>query len=127
MNLENLGMRDKMAFQHTIAIHPETTKLQLTHVLDGIRTALDEHPMVETSTRRVRLTKLSPTSIELEVFAYILTINAERFLAIQEELLLRILDVIEKSETSTALPSQVMLVNRDTVASQSRSAGKSSS
>jgi MscS family membrane protein len=83
--------------------------------------------MVETSTRRVRLTKLSPTSIELEVFAYILTINAERFLAIQEELLLRILDVIEKSETSTALPSQVMLVNRDTVASQSRSAGKSSS
>jgi MscS family membrane protein len=127
MNLENLGMRDKMAFQHTVAIHPETTKLQLMHVLDGIRALLAENAMVETSTRRVRLTKLAPTSIELEVFAYILTINAERFLAIQEELLLRILDVIEKSETSTVLPSQVVLVNRDTVASQGRSAGKASS
>lgn len=127
INLENLGMRDKMWFQHTIGVRSETTRDQMSRLLEGLRRLLAENPMVEPTTARVRLVRLSPPSMDLEVFACVLTTDKLQFLEVQEQLLLRILEVVEESGTATAFPSQVVYLNRDLARIQGRKAGTSES
>jgi MscS family membrane protein len=121
MNLENLGMRDKIRFRHIIGLRTETTSQQLNFVLEGLRALLAGHHYVEAQTSRVNFVKLGPSSMDLEVFAYVLTNVLERFLVIQEELLVGALAIVERSGTATALPSQVVYMNRDPTASRNSS------
>ena len=122
MNLENMGMRDKIRFRHIIGLRTETTSQQLTFVLEGFRALLAGHHSVEADTSRVNLVQVGPSSMDLEVFAYILTNVPERFLVIQEELLVGALAVVERSGTATALPSQVVYMNRDPASNRSSAA-----
>jgi MscS family membrane protein len=74
---------------------------------------MSAHPQLESSTLRTRLIRFGDASLELEAHAYVLTRDAEVFLEIQEELLLRIMDIIEASGTAVALPVQAAPVARD--------------
>jgi MscS family membrane protein len=130
MNLENLGMRDKIRFRHFIGLRIETTGQQLNFVLEGLRALLAGHHYVEAETSRVNFVKLGPSSMDLEVFAYVLTNIHERFLVIQEELLVGALAVVEKSGTAPALPSQLVYMHRDpasSLGSSSTTAGQQTS
>ena len=120
MNLENLGMRDKILFRHTIGLRSDTTSQQLNSVLHGVRTLIALHTHTEPPTARVNLVKLGPASMDLEIFTYVLTNENERFLEIQGELLAGILGIVEKSGTATSLPSQVVYLSRDSAAVRPR-------
>ena len=113
MNLENFTMRDKILFRHTIQLRYETSADQLRFVIAGIRRLLYEHPKVETASARVRFTGLKDSGLELEIFAYVLETDYAVFLAIQEDLLLRFMGLIEESGTSFAFPSQTTYIARD--------------
>jgi MscS family membrane protein len=113
MSLENYTVRDKILFRHTIEVRYETSADQLRFVIAGIRRLLYEHPRVETEGARVRFVGLKDSALELEVYAYILETAYTVFLAIQEDLLLRIMDLVEESGTSFAFPSQTTYVARD--------------
>ena len=104
MNLENLAMRDKMWFRHTVGVSLETTRDQMERLMDGLRGLLAHHRMVEPFTARARFVRLGPASMEIELSAYILTTDGAQFLEIQEELLLGTLKVIEGSGTAVAIP-----------------------
>ena len=104
MNLENLAMRDKMWFRHTVCVSLETTGDQMERLMDGLRGLLAHHRMVEPFTARARFVRLGPASMEIELSAYILTTDGAQFLEIQEELLLGTLKVIEGSGTAVAIP-----------------------
>jgi MscS family membrane protein len=56
----------------------------------------------------VRFLRLGASSLDVEVFAYILAGDWNRFLEIQEELLLRILVIVEGAGTAIAFPSQTV-------------------
>jgi MscS family membrane protein len=62
---------------------------------------------------RVRLTDVAGSSLTIEVFSYILTRDFNEFAAVREDLLLRILDVIENSGGTLALPAQTLYLSRD--------------
>jgi MscS family membrane protein len=106
MNLENFTMRDKIWFHHTLHLRYETTADQLRYTLAEIRKMLYEHSKVESSSARTRLVRLGNSSLDLEVFAYVLETEYESFLHIQEDLLLRIMDIVEESGSGFAFPSQ---------------------
>jgi MscS family membrane protein len=55
---------------------------------------------------RVRFVRLASSSLDVEVSAYLLVPDYTTFLAVQDELLLLLLDVIEKAGTCLAFPSQ---------------------
>ena len=63
-----------------------------------------EHAKLESATVSTRLIRFGDASLELEAFAYVLTRDGDIFLDVQEELLLRIMDIIEASGTAVALP-----------------------
>jgi MscS family membrane protein len=113
MSLENFTMRDKIWFHHTLHLRYETTADQLRYILAEIRKMLYEHSKVESHSARIRFTGLGNSSLDLEVFAYVLEREYEPFLHVQEDLLLRILDMIEASGTGIAFPSQTTYIGKD--------------
>jgi MscS family membrane protein len=113
MNLENFSLRDKFWFRHQLGVRYETTADQMRFLLAEIRRLLYAHPMVEASTSRVRLIGYSQSSVDLEIFAYIVTIDNNRFLEVQEDLLLRIRDIIDLTGTGFAFPLNVTYIAKD--------------
>ena len=110
MSLETLSARDKFWFHPFVALRYETTTEQMRLVLDGLRLMLTRHAAVETATIRVRFLRLSPFSLDIEVFAYVFAADWPTYLGIQEELLLRLTEVVSEAGTTIALPSQTMYV-----------------
>lgn len=113
MSLENYTVRDKYLFRHKIQLRYETSADQLRYVIAQIKKLLIEHPKVETVTVRSRFIGFRDSALELDVFAYVLEAEYEDFLAVQEDLLLRFIDVVEKSGTTFAFPSQTTYFTRD--------------
>jgi len=113
INLENFSRRDKILFQMKLGIRPESKADHVRFVLAEIRRLLYSHARVETKSVRVRLIDIGGSSLTAEVFAYILTRDFDEFAAIREDLLLRILDVMENSGSGLALPAQTLYLSRD--------------
>jgi MscS family membrane protein len=113
INLENLSRRDKMLFKTNLGLRPETKADHLRFVLAEIRRLLYSHPKVETKTVRVRLTDITGGSLSVEIVAYILTTDFNEFAAVREDVLLRVMDVMEDSGGGLALPSQTLYLGRD--------------
>jgi MscS family membrane protein len=109
MTLENLSSRDKFWFHPILSLRHGTTAPQMSSVLDRIRTLLKESSHLESDTVRVRLLRFGPTSLDVEVFAYVLTWEWTHFLEVQEGLLLRIIECIESAGVQIALPPQTVL------------------
>ena len=59
---------------------------------------------MESTSARTRLIRFSGASLDLEIFAYVLETDQAAFLAIQEELLLGIMDIIDTSGASAVEP-----------------------
>ncbi|HEV2714524.1 MAG TPA: mechanosensitive ion channel domain-containing protein, partial [Terriglobales bacterium] len=113
INLENLSRRDKILFKTTLGLRPESKPDHVRFVLTEIRRLLYSHPKVETKTVRVRLIDIAGTSLNVELLSYILTRDFNEFAAIREDLLLRIMDVMEDAGGGLALPSQTLYLSRD--------------
>jgi MscS family membrane protein len=105
--LENFATRQKILIQTTVRLRYGTTAQQLRYVLNEVRTLLEAHPVIETSSARIRLVDFSVRAIELELFAYVLTADWLEFLALREELLLQVVAIVESSGTRFAEPMLV--------------------
>jgi MscS family membrane protein len=112
-SIENFATRDKLLCTHVLTLRYETTADQLRFVLAGARSLLYKHEKVETAGARCRLVRFAPSGLDVEIFAYLETSDFETFLAIQEDVLLRLMDIIEASGTALAFPSQTMYFARD--------------
>lgn len=101
-SLENFSMRDKFLLSQTIELRPETTQQQLADSLAAITAILKNNPKVEPATWHARFVGFNPTSLRLEVFAYILDASFAGYLATQETILMQVLAAIEASGASVS-------------------------
>jgi MscS family membrane protein len=113
MNIENFTRRDKILFNPALGIRCETSADQLRYLLAGIRRMLYEHPKVENDTAYIRFASFDTSALRLEMFSYVLTCDANEFNAIREDLLLRIMEIVEKSGSGFAYPTQTLYLSRD--------------
>jgi len=113
MNIENLTRRDKILFNPTIGLRSESSADQLRYVLAEIRRMLYEHPKVETDTARIRFAGFDNSALNMEIFSYVLTRDFAEFTGIREDLLLRIMDIVEQSGSDFASPTQNLYLSRD--------------
>jgi MscS family membrane protein len=109
MTLESISSRDKFWFHPILALRYGTTSSQLQTVLDDIRGLLGESRYLEPTSSRVRFLRFGPSSLDVDIFAYVLASNWNQFLEIQESLLLRIIDCIESRGVQFALPLQTIV------------------
>jgi MscS family membrane protein len=108
--IENLSRRDRYWFHPVVALVYATTSAQLRNVLDGLRQMLATDPRIEADTARVRFVRLSESSLDIEVTAYVRAPTAPEFMQIQEELLLRVLEIVAEAGTAIAFPSRTLYV-----------------
>jgi len=113
INVENLSRRDKILFKTMLGLHLDTAPDHLCYVLEQIREVLSGHPKIEKNTIRVRLTELTPGSINVELLCYVLTMDFNEFAEVREELLLQIMRFVEESGTTLASASQTLYLSGD--------------
>jgi MscS family membrane protein len=86
----------------------ETTSDQLRHVLVRVRELLYAHPMIDPDPARVRLVSFGAYALDLEIFAYVRTRDYNEFLAVREDLYLRVMNVVAESGAAFAFLSQMI-------------------
>ncbi len=70
-SLEILSARDKFWFHPIVCLRPDTRPEQLRAVVEGIRHLLETDPAVDAESIRVRFINLGPSSLDVDVFAYL--------------------------------------------------------
>jgi len=114
MHIVNLTQRDQRLLKATLQLRYETTPDQLRYVLTRMRELLLGHPMVTPDPARVRFVGFGAYSLDLDVFAYVRCVEQDTFLAVQEDLFLRMSDIVQEAGTGFAFPSQTTYFTRDT-------------
>ena len=114
MPIENFAHRDKIWFNPVIGLRYETTPAQLRKLIDDMREMLAKDPRIEDKSLGVRFVQFAASSLNVEVFAYVLTRDWTEFCTIREELLLRIMDLVEAAGTGMAFPSQTLYLAKET-------------
>ena len=115
VHVTNYTLRDQMLFQHVLDLRYETTTKQLRFLAFSIRGYLSSHPKVrkEVTVPRVHVVGFGDWSIKVEVYAFVDTRTVPDFLAVQEELILRLIELVSQSGSEFAFPSQTTYLARD--------------
>jgi MscS family membrane protein len=111
--LENFRFRDKVLFKQTVRLRYDLSPDHLRYVLAQLRELLVQHAKVEESTARVRLTRFGDYALEVELYAYILERDYGAFLATQEDVMLQVMETLERTGGAVALPTQTTTVAQD--------------
>ena len=115
MELTNGTYRDKRLIRTTIGLRYETSAEQLRYVLTKIREMLISHPKVDQKPipSYARLIGFGQSSLDIDVFAYVATRKLLEFLAIREDVYLRVMYIVGESGTGFAFPSTTTYLARD--------------
>ena len=111
--IENFAKRDMFLFQTTLGLRYETSTNQMRYILVELRNVLYAHPKVDRNPARVRFIGYGSDALNVELYAYILAADWNEFLAVQEDINLRIAEVVESSGSGFAFPSQTVYLAKD--------------
>lgn len=113
LQLTNLTLRDRMLLRTTISLRYETTPEQMRFLLAKLRAMLLAHPKITQDPARVRFAAFGDYSLNVDILAYADTPDWNQFLAIQEDVFLRIFNIVEEAGTGFAFPSQTTYLAKD--------------
>ena len=102
--LENFSARDSFWLRHILRLQCETNPSSLNAVLEDVRNLLRGDRRVLPNSVRVRFLGFSESSLDVEVYAYVLAADMNQFLEIQETLLIPIREVITSNGVQYAYP-----------------------
>jgi MscS family membrane protein len=119
----NFSRRDRFLLRHTIGLRYETDPGALLAIIAAVREHLVAHPKVADQVAlRVSFVGYGAYSLDLELFTYISTADRSEFLAIQEEILLGIGEIVRAHGSDFAFPSNVTYIRRDSGLPEAQSA-----
>ncbi len=113
MKLINWARCDQMLLKHTIGLRYETSAEQLRYVLAKLREMFLSHPRIDQETVRVRFSGYGESCLNVSIRVYAKTSEWNDYYAIQEDVLLRMKDIVESSGTGFAFPTQTLHLGRD--------------
>jgi MscS family membrane protein len=112
-DLTNYAHRRCWLYQTSLGLRYETTPEQLRYVIAKLRELLLGHPKVSPDSLHVRFHNFGAYSLDLKLFAYIRTRDWLQYLAIRENINLRVIDIVKEAGTGFAFPSQTAYLRRD--------------
>ena len=114
MHIVNLSKRNQMVLKMSIGLRYETTPDQIRIVLVRLREMLLAHPCITEEPARVRVTALGEYAINLELLGFVDTEDWNEFLSVQEDVILRVMEIVADAGAAFALPSRTLYHSRDT-------------
>ncbi len=121
LELANKSRRDRILLRQTVGLRYETSSEQLRFVLTKLREMILAHPKLLQEPAEVRFMKYGDYSLDVEIFVYVDTGDWFEFRGIQEDVLLRVKDIIEAAGTDFAFPSQTTYLSQDSGIDRERS------
>jgi MscS family membrane protein len=109
MQLENLTRRDQVLLREELHLQYGTPRDVLQRVLADVEDMLRSDERVSEERLRVRFNGFGDHSLEVEIFAYVMTSDFPEFLGIREDLLLKVMAIVEEAGTRLALPTEVRI------------------
>jgi MscS family membrane protein len=103
MQLETFARRDRLRFAMTLGLVRTSSAEQVRAVIKGVKDLLQSQEKLFPGSAAVRFEKYGPSSLDLSVEAYLDTRDWALFADIRQELLLRIMEIVEGTGTALAL------------------------
>jgi MscS family membrane protein len=110
MQLENFSRQRKNWYHPRLQLEKTSSADQVRFILVEVRKMLYSHPRVDPGLARIRFAEFGPSSLDLDVFAYVVVTDFEEYLAIAEDLNLRIMEILARGGLRLAVPAQRTLV-----------------
>jgi MscS family membrane protein len=111
--IENYSQRDRFLFNPIIGLEYGISATQLRKGIAIIEGILAEHPLVAENPCRAKLGNFGPSSLDVEIFAYIGVPDFAESLNVRHELLLSIFERLEEAGLAIAFPSQTLYLRPD--------------
>ena len=108
-DIENFSVRDRIRFYKLLELQMPTPD-QLRAILGEFRTLFAAHPMVRQDTVSIRLADIEAATAVVRLDAGILTRNYEEYLAVAEDLNLRIIEIVHQNGAIFSGPGQVLQI-----------------
>lgn len=109
MKLENLSRRDKIKLETILQLTYDTSPSLMRKILKELRSLQIKHPkIVQDDYSRVRFLELGSHSLDIEFFAHVKTAKWYEYLAIREDILLAIMEIIHSSGAQFAFPTRTV-------------------
>ena len=102
MQLVNFTARDHIPLAITLTLQPDIAPRPLRKLLDRLHRVLVDHPRLANDPASARLSSATPSAITVEVSAIALTGDDDEHLAIREEVLLTMMEVIRSCGCDTS-------------------------
>jgi MscS family membrane protein len=102
MQLVNFTARDHIPMSLTLTLQPDIAPRPLRKMLQRLHDVLLDHPRLANEPASARLASATPSAITVEVSAIALTGDDDEHLAIREEVLLEMMDVIRSCGCDTS-------------------------
>ena len=113
LRIESFGERDRIRFFTTIRLVYGSTATQVRTVIRDIEALLTSHPRTWREGIAVRLVTLGDYSFDINVNAWFATTNFAEFEVIRQDVLLAIMEIVERAGTRLAVPMQLLQIERD--------------
>lgn len=113
MQIENYAVRDTILLRTRIGLRYQTTPDQLRAVVADLRAMLIAHPEVSSDPARARFIGFGDSALEIEIFAYVRADDYNVYMGIREDIMLRIMEIVERNGTEVAFPSRTLYLRRD--------------
>ncbi|MBS2023095.1 MAG: mechanosensitive ion channel family protein [Deltaproteobacteria bacterium] len=111
LKIESLAARDRFRFYAVLGLTYATKASQLRAVISAIELLLRQSPKVWPEVQVVLL-QFGPSSLDIEVSAWIQAKDSAEFAKLKQELLFQILETVEREGSSFAFPTRsVQLLN----------------
>ena len=104
-DVTNYGPRKHRLFQLTLGVEYDTTRKQIADFIKGLKSIIEKRDEIYKETYYVNLRNLSESSIDILFRCYINTDTFASELAIKEEMIFEILELVENLGVSFAFPS----------------------
>ena len=109
MPLENFGRRDRIRLRTLLRLRMETTADQLRFLVTRLWQMLERHPKLIRDTGSARLVDLGEYSLDVELVAYAATTDWTEFLAIRQDVFLRVMGLVDEAGARLAVPARLEL------------------
>lgn len=106
--VETFGERDRFFFGHDIGVTYSTTPAQLRQIIDAIQARLRAEPSLWTESTQVFVVAFADSSIIIRVRAWFLVPDFPAYLEVQHEVLLSLMEIVERAGSGFAFPSRTV-------------------
>ncbi|MCL2778849.1 MAG: mechanosensitive ion channel family protein [Polyangiaceae bacterium] len=113
MRIESLGPRDRIRFATKLLLARSTSPKQIRTIVADIKTMLQSHPRVCKEDTLVRVTGIGESSFDVDVIAFVDTRVFDDFAEIREQLILGVVEVVERAGATLALPTRTVVCTRN--------------